>query len=284
MTTPRIIYQDNYLLVLDKPPGLVVDQAETVKGKTLMDWLQAYYEEKEYHSEDVPERMGLVHRLDKDTSGILLVGKTQPALENLQHQFKDRVVKKEYLALVHGLVAEPGRVDAAIMRNPVNREKFTVVSPGRRARPLEQSTPPRWPNGLLGGGREAVTEYEPLERLQVTAGPRRGGLQDIFSNFNKIQMRKLYTAHYNLFTLLRCKPKTGRTHQIRVHLKYINHPIVSDEKYGGRKVSRLDSRWCPRIFLHAAKIGFKHPVSKEWMEFESPLPEDLKEALEKLDE
>ena len=242
----KIIYQDEFLLVLDKPPGLVVDPADSVKEETLADIL-----ERDFH---IPLfRGGIVHRLDKDTSGILLVAKTIEALENLQKQFQERVVKKEYLALVHGYIMESGRVEGSIGRNPGNREKFTV----------------------LENGKEAVTEYEPVERLQVT-GNR---LQEIFSNFNKIQMRKLSTVHYNLYTLLRCKPLTGRTHQIRVHLKYINHAIVSDEKYAGRKVSRLDKRWCPRIFLHAAKIGFKHPVSGEWMELESKLPEDLKKAL-----
>ena len=93
-------------------------------------------------------------------------------------------------------------------------------------------------------------------------------------------MRKLERQKYGEFTLVCCRPKTGRTHQIRVHLKYINHAIVADEKYGGRKMVRLDKRWCPRMFLHAAKIGFRHPISGDWMELESPLPEDLKKTLE----
>ncbi len=251
---PNIIYQDDNLLVLNKPPGLVVDPAETVKGETLVDWLCSHYDTLEYHSN--LNRMGIVHRLDKDTSGILLVAKTQKALENLQKQFKERIVKKEYLALAHGLMTEQGIIDAAIIRNPGNREKFIV----------------------LAEGKEAVTEFEPLESYQLSAI----SLQTIFSDFSKIQMRKLERQRYNEFTLVRCKPKTGRTHQIRVHLKYINHPVVADEKYAGRKVVRLDKRWCPRIFLHAQKIGFKHPVSGKWMELESELPEDLKGALDLL--
>ena len=161
------------------------------------------------------------------------------------------------MALVHGEVSESGKVEGAIGRNPGNREKFTV----------------------LPGAREAETEYEPLERLQVS-GDR---LQEIFAAFNKIQMRKLSTVHYNLFTLLKCFPKTGRTHQIRVHLKHIGYPIVSDDKYVGRRMKRLDQRWCPRMFLHAAKIGFKHPVTGKWMEIESKLPEDLRKALSNLE-
>ncbi len=249
MISPKIIYQDDYLLALDKPPGLVVDPNATTKEQTLADLLQEDFGIKLF-------RGGIVHRLDKDTSGVILVAKTEEALINLQTQFKERKIKKEYLTLVHGWVEKAGVVEGNIGRNPGNREKFIV----------------------LPGGKEAVTEYEPVERLQFT-GDR---LQEIFSNLNKIQMRKLYTVHYNLFTLLRCKPKTGRTHQIRVHLKYINHPIISDEKYSGRKISRLDKRWCPRIFLHAAKIGFKHPETGKWMELESSLPEDLKISLDRV--
>ncbi|MBI2330498.1 RluA family pseudouridine synthase [Candidatus Daviesbacteria bacterium] len=247
----NVLFEDDSLLVIDKPPGLVVDPAETVKEVTLADILQRDF------NIQVP-RGGIVHRLDKDTSGIILVAKTQHVLENLQRQFKERQIKKEYLALVHGEISKAGVVEGSIGRNPGNREKFIV----------------------LEDGKEAVTEYEPIKSLQLSVF----SLQQIFSDFNKIQMRKLERQAYNEFTLVRCMPKTGRTHQIRVHLKYIGHPVVSDEKYGGRKTYRLDKRWCPRIFLHAAKIGFNHPVSGSWMEAESPLPEDLKTALAKLNE
>ena len=248
----KILYEDTDILVVDKPPGLVVTEI----------------------------RLGEpAHRLDKDTSGVLLVAKHKKALENLQHQFKTRLVKKEYLALVHGQVMEGGRVDAAILRNPQKREKFTVVPPGRS--PFGHL--PGVTKLLPGGGKEAETEYEPLERLQVTpqhgSGQAGDRLQGIFSEFNKIQMRKLERQRYGEFTLVKCFPKTGRTHQIRVHLKYIQHPVVADDKYVGRRWVRLDKRWCPRMFLHAAKIGFKHPVTGKWMEVESPLPKDLKEAL-----
>ena len=246
----KVIFQDIDILILDKPPGLVVDPADTVKTTTLADILQKDF------GINLP-RGGIVHRLDKDTSGVILVAKTQEALENLQSQFKERKTKKEYLALVHGLLEKAGRVEGNIGRNPGNREKFTV---------------------LLGEGKEAITEYTPEKRLQFT-GDR---LQEIFSGFNKIQMRKLSTIHYNLFTLLKCYPQTGRTHQIRVHLKHIGHPVVSDEKYVGRKMYRLDKRWCPRLFLHAKKLGFYHPKSGEWMEVESELAKDLEGALQKL--
>ncbi len=251
MKVPKVIFQDEYLLGLDKPPGLIVDPADSVKEETLADILKREFNIQLF-------RGGIVHRLDKDTSGIILVAKTQQALENLQNQFQERVIKKEYIALTHGFIAKSEEVTGSIGRNPVNREKFTV----------------------LEDGKEAVTEFEPVERLQAT-GNR---LQEIFPDFTKIQMRKLERQKYGEFTLVSCRPKTGRTHQIRVHLKYINHPIVADEKYVGRKIFRLDKRWCPRIFLHAAKIGFNHPKSGEWMQLECKLPEDLKKTLEILHE
>ncbi len=246
MVNVPIIYQDDSLLVVDKPPGLIVESAETVKEETLADISQKQFGIKLF-------RGGIVHRLDKDTSGIILLAKTESSLENLQSQFKGRITKKEYWALVHGTITEPGRVEGDIDRNPKNREKFVV----------------------LEGGKEAVTDYEPIKQLTIDNGQ----LKSIFAGFNKIQMRKLNTIRYSLFTLVACRPKTGRTHQIRVHLKYINAPIVADEKYVGRKTFRLDKRWCPRMFLHAKKIGFYHPDSGEWMELESELPDDLEKAL-----
>ncbi len=259
MQNLSIIFEDGNFLVINKPSGLVVDKSETQQDNTLEDWLGRYQlsSPSGAHSRQL-ERQGIVHRLDKETSGLLLVAKTQSALENLQAQFKERKVKKQYLALVHGTIDKGVRVEASIGRNPGNREKFTV---------LEKE------------GKEAVTEYEPLEKCQMSNVK----CQMLFSDFNKIQMRKLERMNYNQFTLLSCRPLTGRTHQIRVHLKYINFPIVSDEKYVGRKIYRLDKRWCPRLFLHAAKIGFYHPKTNEWVEFESELPEDLKEALGKLE-
>lgn len=242
----KIIFEDQYILVVDKPAGLVVTPSETQKEISLAQILQ-----KEYGIS--LERGGVVHRLDKDTSGLLVVAKTTEAFDNLQGQFKERKVKKEYLSLVHGLVEGPGKIEGSIGRNPGDREKFTVIA----------------------SGKEAVTEYQPIKRLEMTDDR----LQEIFSDYNKIQMRKLNTLHYNLYTLLRCYPKTGRTHQIRVHLKHIGFPIVADEKYVGRKMYRLDHRWAGRQFLHAAKIGFFHPITGEWLEFESPMPEDLEKAL-----
>ncbi len=250
MASLTILFQDPFILVIDKSAGLVVDESETQKTGTLQQILRDEYKIN-------AERSGIVHRLDKNTSGVLIVAKTAEALENLQKQFKERVVKKEYLALVHGHLEGVRIIDKPIGRNPGDREKFTV---------LEE-------------GKPAVTEFAP-EKLLVMSSQL---IEEIFHGFSKIQFKKLSTMNYQLFTLLRCFPQTGRTHQIRVHLKHIGFPLVADEKYGGRKITRLDKRWCTRQFLHAAKIEFKHPSTGEIMSLESPLPEDLKKALSKLE-
>lgn len=254
----RVVFEDDFLLVVDKPPGLVTTPAETVKKSSLADLLQADFGIN-------LARGGLVHRLDKDTSGLILVAKDEKTLEALQNQFKRRQVKKQYLALVHGWVESSGKIEGNIGRNPKNREKFVVIDGERQGANVIH---PR-------GGREAVTEYEPIKQLTIN----KEQLSKIFNDLNKIQMRKLDRMNYNQFTLVTCRPLTGRTHQIRVHLKYIGLPVVADQKYGGRKMTRLDNRWCPRMFLHAAKLEFTHPVSGEQMSLESPLPEDLRKAL-----
>lgn len=258
MTPLNIIYSDDYLMVVDKPPNLVVDPSSTQSEGTLAQILI-----EEYNI--TLERGGIVHRLDKDTSGIIVIAKTQKALELLQAQFKERLVKKEYLALVHGFLEEEVSVEGAIARHPIDREKFVVV--GESSREFKHIE-----------GKEAKTVFSPKE-FRVMGEELR---KEIFAEFNKIQMRKLDNMNYGQFTLVTCKPETGRTHQIRVHLKYINHPLVSDEKYGGRKVIRLDKRWCPRQFLHACKLEINHPESGKRMMFESPLPTDLREVLDSL--
>ncbi|MDO8638022.1 MAG: RluA family pseudouridine synthase [Candidatus Daviesbacteria bacterium] len=260
----KIIFQDEYLLVLDKPPGLVVTSSETQAEKTLEDILKTDFGIK-------VERGGIVHRLDKDTSGLLVVGKSEEMVGKLQAQFKERTVKKQYLTLVHGWVEKPGKIDAPILRNPRNREKFIALA--------SQTSSFK--------AREAVTEYEPLEKLEIRpfdfAQCKNSKFETIFAGFNKIQLRKLGRMDYGQCTLLKCFPHTGRTHQIRVHLKYIGNPVVADEKYGGRRTVRLDRRWCPRQFLHAASLEFSHPVTGERMKLTSKLPEDLENALKSLE-
>lgn len=247
----NVLFEDDQILVIDKNAGIVVTPADTIHDETISDILINDFKIN-------LDRGGIVHRLDKDTSGVLIVAKTQESLMNLQAQFKERVIKKKYIALVHGLMTEVQVVKGAIARNPGDREKFIVTD-------LENS-------------KEAETKFEPAEELKMSEEV----MDKIFEGFNKIQFRKLNNSHYGQFTLINCFPLTGRTHQIRVHLKHIGFPIVGDDKYGGRKTVRLDRRWCPRQFLHAGSLTLNHPTAGKIMTFESPLPLDLSGALDKL--
>ena len=226
-----ILYEDDYLMVINKPAGVVVNRGETERGETVADWLENNFQFSIFNFQNL--RLGIVHRLDKETSGCLIIAKTPEAFTELQRQFKGREVKKEYLALVHGKV-EPkeGTIKVPIARSHHDRDKFTVVA----------------------GGRISETSYEVASQLAINGSP---------------------------LTLLKVFPKTGRTHQIRVHFKYFGHPLVSDEKYGG-SIAAEDRKWCPRIFLHAAKIEFLHPVKKNKISIEAGLPSDLDEVLKTL--
>lgn len=242
MKAPKILHEDEYLLVLDKPAGLVVNRAETTKQPTLQDWIEKKLKVKS----DFIQRAGIVHRLDKETSGLILVAKTPEAFASLQKQFKERRVNKRYLALVHGKI-EPseGIIKAPITRSPFDRKKF----------------------GIFLGGREAETRYKTILNFTCPSGRRE------FKILNREEE----------FSLLELTPKTGRTHQIRVHLKFIGHPVVGDEFYAGRKTARADRLWCPRQFLHASFLSFFHPKTGEKVEFTSPLPLELKNALKYLE-
>ncbi|MBI4057802.1 RluA family pseudouridine synthase [Candidatus Microgenomates bacterium] len=240
---PQILYEDDYLLVIDKPAGVVVNRAESIKGETVQDWVEQKLKVqsakfKVVENSDFVRRAGIVHRLDKETSGVLIVAKTSDAFENLQAQFKERKVEKSYVALVHGCVEpEEGTISAPVGRLPWNRERF----------------------GVLPGGREAETRYKVESRKYRVFGNKR-----------------------EEFSLLELYPKTGRTHQIRVHLKSIGHPVVGDMFYAGRKTARHDRQWCPRLFLHAQSIIFQHPSENRKVTVTSPLPEDLSRALKTL--
>ncbi|MGH7412263.1 MAG: RluA family pseudouridine synthase [Candidatus Methylomirabilis sp.] len=224
----EILYEDHDLLVLNKPAGLVVHPAPGHPGGTLVHALL-------HHCPDLPgigeeRRPGIVHRLDKETSGVMVIAKTDAAMASLAAQFKGRRVKKTYLALVHGDVKQTeARIVAEIGRHDRDRKRMAVKT--RK-------------------GREAVTTYRVLQRLDG-------------------------------FTLLQLHPETGRTHQIRVHLSAIGHPIVGDKVYGGTRekkfrVSGFGFRVkAERHLLHAWKLGLFHPTTNEWMEFEAPLPADF---------
>jgi len=217
-----VIYQDADIIVVDKPPGLTVHPAPGHPGGTLVNALLSAVPDLQGISGTL--RPGIVHRLDKDTSGLIVVAKNDRAMSNLQAQLKERLVHKTYLALVEG-VPDPrqGAIEAPLGRHPKNRKKQAVVA----------------------GGRESITRYRVRETLP---GNR---------------------------TLLEAEPVTGRTHQIRVHLAAIGHPIVGDALYGKR------SDVVGRQFLHAARLGFNMLSGRE-IEFESPLPPDLRAALDQL--
>lgn len=226
--TPKIIFEDENLLVIDKQAGMVVNRAKTTKEKTVQDWVEDYLKIKD---RGIGDRAGIVHRLDKETSGLLLIAKTLKAFANLQKQFKERKVGKQYLALVHGKVEpEEGAIEASISRSPYNRKKF----------------------GVFLGGRPAKTKYK---------------------------VKKYHKLENETFSFLELTPETGRTHQIRVHLKYLGHPVVADEKYAGRKTARADRKWCSRQFLHASSLSFVHPGTKKKVSFSSELPSELEKAL-----
>jgi len=226
MNIPQVIFQDDYILVLNKPSGWITNDALTTTTQPVVQtWLRENF--KYSLIGDRERRDGVVHRLDKETSGILVVAKTINAFENLQSQFKERRIAKTYIALAHGeIIPKDGEITASVGRLPWRRERF----------------------GVLPGGRDATTLYKVVKTLE-----------------NKEEK----------FSLVELYPKTGRTHQIRIHLKFIGHPIVGDNFYAGRKTAREDRIWCPRLFLHAAKITFFHPETGKEVKYVSALPEDL---------
>ena len=227
----EIVYEDETLVVVNKPAGLVVHPAAGIHSGTLANALA-------YHFQQLPNaasvRPGIVHRLDRDTSGLLVVAKTEAALEHLSDQFRARMVYKSYAALVHGrLDSDTGRIYQPLARDPSNRTRMAVVR----------------------GGRTALSIYRVNRR-------------------------------FNRFTLLDVKLETGRTHQIRVHLAWLKHPVVGDETYGGGRDNTIQDarlrahvRNLDRHFLHAEKLAFTHPKTGERVEFSSPLPAELSELL-----
>jgi 23S rRNA pseudouridine1911/1915/1917 synthase len=228
----RIVYEDEHLVVLDKPAGMVVHPAAGHSGGTLVNALLHHVKDLSGIGGEL--RPGIVHRLDRGTSGLMVVAKNDAAHQELSRQFSDREVEKEYVALVWGVVQSGRRIDAPIGRDPGDRQKMSTRA--RRA-------------------RNAVT--------RVTAA-----------------------RHFKGVSLLKVAIATGRTHQIRVHLSAIGHPIVGDGTYGGvhrrtaanlRSVQRLE-----RPFLHSARLAFTHPADGRRVEFDSPLPLDLQAVLDEI--
>jgi 23S rRNA pseudouridine1911/1915/1917 synthase len=224
-----IRYEDGEILVVNKPPGMVVHPSAGHPRGTLVNGILAHCPELEGVGGE--RRPGIVHRLDKETSGLIVIAKNDRALRFLQKQFKLRRVEKRYLALVYGRFQRSELViDAPIGRDPRERKKMSVIAPGSSA-----------------SSRAALTVVRPLEQFAEA-------------------------------TLLECRPKTGRTHQIRVHLAFAGYPIVGDQVYGRRKqVIAAD-----RHFLHAAALRFRRPVDGEELFLEAELPQDLEGVLERL--
>lgn len=239
-----IVYEDDTVLVVNKPAGLVVHPGHGNYNGTLVNGLAYHFKDNPDYDVNDP-RMGLVHRIDKDTSGLLVVAKTPDAKTNLGKQFFNKTTKREYLALVWGCPSpSPGTIVGNIDRDPRDRLRMAVFDPD------------------LGIGKHAVTHYEVLEPL----GP---------------------------VSLVKCVLETGRTHQIRAHMKHIGHPLFADARYGGDQILRgVNSgayrkfvancfEVCPRQALHARTLGFVHPVTRREMFFTSELPGDFKELLDR---
>jgi len=240
-----IIYEDEDIMVINKPAGMVVHPGSGNYSGTLLNGVAWYLMQKDpgLNEEKLP-RYGLVHRIDKNTSGLLLMAKNDKAMSNLARQFFDHTVKRKYMALVWGdLKKDEGTIIANVGRNLRHRKLFEAYPEGDH-------------------GKEAITHYKVLER-------------------------------FNYVTLVECVLETGRTHQIRVHMKYLGHPLFSYDFYGGDKIVKgtvfakyrqfVDNCFaiCPRQALHAKTLGFIHPTSKKEMFFERELPIDMEQVIEK---
>lgn len=222
----NIIYEDKDVIVIDKPTGMIVHPSPGITKGTLVNALL-------YHCKDLSgingvNRPGIVHRIDKETSGLLMIAKNDAAHRSLSNQLKTHSVKRRYVALVHGLIPHvQGKIDAPIGRDPNDRQSMSVTRTN---------------------SKNAVTNFTVLKR-------------------------------YKSMSLIECRLETGRTHQIRVHMSYIGYPVYGDPKYGRRKDDFTHGQ-----FLHAKKLGFIHPVTQKYMEFESELPDYFKAKLDELEE
>ncbi len=258
---PKIIFEDDSILVIDKPAGVIVNRADTAKEfGTIQDWAE---EKIGISSNSKPDselsefirRGGVVHRLDKETSGLLILAKNEDAFVNLQAQFKARIVEKKYIALVHGSAPDSGVIDGKIAR---------VGSFGKF--------------GIDNMGRESHTEYKREGEYALSDEVITQILEKNEIKLNKNRIKYLKT-NGRVYSLVNVFPKTGRTHQIRVHMKSLLLPLVSDLIYGPSKLLKFDLLWCSRLFLHAAEIRFNHPKTSELLILKSELPHDLSTSL-----
>lgn len=256
MMAPEIIYQDDDLLVLSKPAGQIVNTATSHHQESLQDYFAQLWHlpppplqptsQDSSIQEIFTERRGMVHRLDKNTSGLLLWAKNPPALTKLLAQFKQRQVTKTYLCLTHGLLKQTSdRISLPLARKRTNRQ-IMAVDPQ---------------------GRPAITHYQVQQYYQFSP--------DKLPQIKKSVIAKLYQG----FSLLQVHLETGRTHQIRAHLTHLHHPLVGDQAYLSTTKAKLDPLWCPRQFLHAHRLTFTHPTTNKQLTFTADLPTDLTQAL-----
>jgi len=255
----KILYEDKDILAIDKPSGISVHADGRSKEKTITDWVLKNYPKMKNVGESIfvddkeIKRPGIVHRLDRDTSGVLILAKNKKAHEFLKNQFKDREVKKTYNTIVSGWVKN----DHGIINKPIGR------SPADFRRRLAG-------RGARGELREAITEYKVLKRFNALASSKFLPLRPQ-AGPSGIKISKMPTR----FTFLEVKPKTGRTHQIRVHMKFLNHPVACDSLYDPKG-------FCPkelnRLALHAKSIEFKNLKGKT-IKIESPLPKNFEKYL-----
>ncbi|MFA6520063.1 MAG: RluA family pseudouridine synthase [Candidatus Paceibacterota bacterium] len=261
----KILYEDSNILVIDKPSGIAVHADGRTKEKTLTDWILKNYprmknvgedEVYEYKNRKIEiKKPGIVHRLDRDTSGVLVLAKNEKAYQFLKQQFQNREIRKIYVAIVSGNVKnERGVINKPIGRSPKDFRRYLA---GRGAR---------------GEMREAITEYRVLKRFEE------GSLRKISSRFTlkgSGTNKKFYEAPPIKYTFVEVRPKTGRTHQIRVHMKYINHPVVCDELYN-------PDNPCPkglkRMALHARSIEFKD-LKGNVVKVESKIPKEFEKIV-----
>ena len=242
----EVVYEDADVLVINKPAGLVVHPGHGNYEHTLLNALAYYFQQTQAHLDINNPEIGLVHRIDKDTSGLLLIAKTPEAKTNLGKQFFDHTTERTYNALVWGtFTEESGTVTGALARDTRDRTIYRIYDPEEN------------PNA-----KEAITHWRVLERFPYV-------------------------------TLVECRLETGRTHQIRVHMKSIGHPLFADEKYGGMEIlkglrTQKYSQYihncfalCPRQVLHAKTLGFTHPRTGERMFFDSPCPADIAALIDK---
>ena len=240
----EIIADKDSYIVINKPAGIVVNKVETQHALTIQDWienglnksiLQKLKDSADPIVQEFVSRGGVVHRLDKETSGLLILAKNPDSFAYLKNQFKQGLVEKTYSALAHGnVVPREGEISIPIGRLPWNRVRF----------------------GVLADGREATTFYKVVQYYELLAEKKKYPL-----------------------TFLEAYPKTGRTHQIRVHMQHLGFPLFGDELYAGRKQSRVDRRILSRHFLHASRLSFIPPGESEKVVYASELPEDLQNVL-----